>query len=117
MLTRDPLQLQLSPSAPTPGRMPAVMNPQPPATDESAPRPGTPIAQANPQILNPYTYGMNNPANNTDPTGHGCSAGLWSFCGIFTLTSSISYGGVSVPILLLAGIDTINCTYVGGNYF
>ncbi|MBK9712363.1 MAG: hypothetical protein IPO81_13740 [Kouleothrix sp.] len=36
---------------------------------------GNPTAPHNPQTLNRYSYGWNNPVRNTDPTGH-CSSGL-----------------------------------------
>jgi RHS repeat-associated protein len=98
-LSRDPLLLQLSPDAVGPGHMPAVMNPQPPSTDESAPRPGTPVAVTNPLTLNPYAYGVNNPANQTDPSGR-CSSGLWSFC-------SISMNSIDFRPVATGGLPTI----------
>ncbi len=107
-LSRDPLQLQLSPAVVGPGQMPAIMNPQPPSTDESAPRPGTPEAVTNPLALNPYTYGVNNPVNQTDPSGK-CSSGLWSFCIGFTFKSSAFSGSRSVTVQLGAITNVFTC--------
>jgi RHS repeat-associated protein len=45
---------------------------------------GSPMGPANPQALNRYAYGLNNPVKNTDPTGHwtiGITVGGLGFFG------------------------------------